>query len=226
MTNEPEEANDQLRSSSENSQSQEETEQQSASTSTTSRSLREKQASVSEGIGETSSPLSPVAKVSPYDEFNELESNPELIETNVGLETDAVAEEEVSEIIVSIPQAQEKTRAVLAKSLILLLAGTIGATFLYIFVSSFMPRPVSCLPNGAQNPIIQNTNPSPAPTPGSTPTPNSPSSSDVAFCTFDNSSKELITLILNSLTTILGTALGFYFGTQAKDERNATQNKK
>jgi hypothetical protein len=120
-----------------------------------------------------------------------------------------------------IETSREETRAILAKSLIFLFAGTIGASFIYIFVSSFIPRPVSCLPANlqmsapaAETPVAAE----PSPTPGVASSSAAPES-NVTLCSFDNSAKDLFTLILNSLTAIIGTALGFYFGTQSRGDR-------
>jgi|GEM_PF-5893471 len=130
---------------------------------------------------------------------------------------------------------QENTRAALAIMLLLVFAMSIGASFVYIFVSRFFPKTLQCSsavaisPAGSTPGLASGVNPSPSPAapPESadpaTPAPQAPVPAGAAFCSFDNSPEQLVTLILNSLTAIIGTALGFYFGAQAKEDFKASE---
>lgn len=134
---------------------------------------------------------------------------------------------------------QENTRAALAIMLLLVFAMSIGASFVYIFVSRFFPKTLQCSsavaisPAGSTPGLASGVNPSPTPpTPppesgdSATPAPQAPIPTGAAFCSFDNSPEQLVTLILNSLTAIIGTALGFYFGAQAKEDFKASEQAK
>lgn len=81
---------------------------------------------------------------------------------------------------------QEDTRAFLAKSLVLIFAGSVCLSFGYIYLSTFYPTSLVCG-------LIE----------GKT------------ICTSDSSGKDMITLVMSSLTDVIGTALGFYFGSRS-----------
>jgi hypothetical protein len=79
--------------------------------------------------------------------------------------------------------SQEDTRAFLARFLVFIFAGAVLLTFVYIFLLSFFPASLECG-------MVE----------GKT------------ICNSDGEGKDLITLLLSSLTAVIGTALGFYFG--------------
>jgi len=150
------------------------------------------------------------------------QNTPDLPAPNLGI-TPAKKDEKtasLSDSVNAILGKREQTRGELAKSLVDVFRSSIIGAFLFILGSSFIPKPLLCFPASSQNPVIGTiSNPTNTPTPTNTPnlTP--------AFCTFDTSSKDLITLILNSLTVLIGTALGFYFGSQGAQEKINESNK-
>lgn len=130
---------------------------------------------------------------------------------------------------------QENTRAALAIMLLLVFAMSIGASFVYIFVSRFFPKTLQCSsavaisPTGSAPGVTGGVIPPASETaPPESPVSATPSPvpTGAAFCSFDNSPEQLVTLILNSLTAIIGTALGFYFGAQAKEDFKASEQAK
>jgi hypothetical protein len=121
---------------------------------------------------------------------------------------------------------QESTRATLAKYLLWIFGGTVSLSFLLLIALAGISAFYRCVPegNGQQTAPVATTTPSVQPPPAAAaqlPTQSLTEPGNRSGCpenkVFQSNSqlvKDLITFLITSQTGLLGTALGFYFGSR------------
>lgn len=120
------------------------------------------------------------------DEIVELSEEQSEENDEQGVLVSGAARPETITQLKSLLHKQEDTRSNLAIFLTWIFGLSILLTFVYIFVSPFLPTNQDCKQ-------VQN---------------------NTTVCIADNNAKDLIPLVLTPLTTVLGTAIGFYFGSK------------
>lgn len=111
----------------------------------------------------------------------------------------------------STEKKREETRTILSQGLLLIFAGSTLASFIWAF--SFKPK-ITCYPSNSNVSITVESIYQPVQL-------RNIQDTQSQICSIDTTAKDMITLLLSSVTTILGTALGFYFGSETTSQTDA-----
>ncbi len=146
-----------------------------------------------------------------YERSTENDSNAKNLD-----ELDKVFDENYDPKEESTAQRREKTRTILAKGLLGIFAISVVGSFVWVFAYPFLRPSQICFPNQAhlQDTSLSNNSQRTLLASYRLIQAQAPSQT----CTIDTTAKDTINLLLNSVSTILGTALGFYFGSQTVEQ--------